>query len=101
MLNNVPGANWRAEFSKVTLAFLAKAFGGWLNIPDTLCYRAYDEQNATFSTMSYQNPVMGELIRRRPIQGGPVEKYKEEVEGFIAIAFDDVPRIRSFSPRSR
>jgi len=34
MLNNVPGANWRAEFSKVTLVFLAKAFGGWLNIPE-------------------------------------------------------------------
>ena len=31
---------------------------------------AYDDQNATFSTMSYQNPVMGELI--------DVARFKED-----------------------
>jgi peptide/nickel transport system substrate-binding protein len=33
-LNKVPGANWRAEFSKKTLPFLANVFGAWLNFPE-------------------------------------------------------------------
>src|SRR5205823_4234855 len=35
-LNKIPGANWRSEFSKKTLPFLANAFGGWLNFPEFL-----------------------------------------------------------------
>src|SRR4051794_30319346 len=33
-LNKVPGANWRSEFSKKSMPFLANAFGGWLNFPE-------------------------------------------------------------------
>jgi peptide/nickel transport system substrate-binding protein len=96
-LNKIPGANWRSEFSKKTLPFLANAFGGWLNFPDYFFYWTYHGQNAIFNTMSYQNPVMDNLIDAARFEADP-EKYREEVEGFIKIAFDEVPRIPVFQP---
>jgi peptide/nickel transport system substrate-binding protein len=96
-LNKIPGANWRSEFSKKTLPFLANAFGGWLNFPDYFFYWTYHGQNAIFNTMSYQNPAMDKLIDAARIETDPT-KYREEVEGFIKIAFDEVPRIPVFQP---
>jgi len=96
-LNKIPGANWRAEFSKKTLPFLANAFGGWLNFPEYFFYWTYHGQNAIFNTMSYQNPEMDKLIDAARFETDP-QKYKEEVEGFIRIAFGDVPRIPVFQP---
>ncbi len=96
-LNKIPGANWRSEFSKKTLPFLANAFGGWLNFPDYFFYWTYHGQNAIFNTMSYQNPVMDKLIDAARFETDP-EKYRDEVEGFIKIAFDEVPRIPVFQP---
>jgi len=61
-LNKIPGANWRAEFTKKTLPFIVNAFGGWLNFPEYFFYWAYHGQNAIFNTMSYQNPEMDKLI---------------------------------------
>jgi peptide/nickel transport system substrate-binding protein len=96
-LNKIPGANWRSEFSKKTLPFLANAFGGWLNFPDYFFYWTYHGQNAIFNTMSYQNPAMDKLIDTARFEPDPA-KYREEVEGFIKIAFDEVPRIPVFQP---
>jgi len=96
-LNKIPGANWRSEFSKKTLPFLANAFGGWLNFPDYFFYWAYHGQNAIFNTMSYQNPAMDKLIDAARFETDPT-KYQEEVEGFIKIAFDEVPRVPIFQP---
>jgi peptide/nickel transport system substrate-binding protein len=96
-LNKIPGANWRAEFSKKTLPFLANAFGGWLNFPEYFFYWTYHGQNAIFNTMSYQNPAMDQLIDAARFQGDPA-KYKDQVEGFIRIAFNDIPRIPIFQP---
>jgi peptide/nickel transport system substrate-binding protein len=96
-LNKVPGANWRAEFSKKTLPFLANAFGGWLNFPEYFFYWTYHGQNAIFNTMSYQNPAMDRLIDAARFETDP-QKYKEQVEGFIGIAFNDIPRIPIFQP---
>jgi peptide/nickel transport system substrate-binding protein len=92
-LNKIPGANWRAEFSKKTLPFLANAFGGWLNFPDYFFYWTYHGQNAIFNT----NPAMDKLIDAARFEADP-EKYRGEVEGFIKIAFDEVPRIPVFQP---
>jgi peptide/nickel transport system substrate-binding protein len=96
-LNKVPGANWRAEFTKKTLPFLANAFGGWLNFPDYFFYWTYHGQNAIFNTMSYQNPAMDKLIDAARFESDPA-RYKEEVESFIKIAFDEVPRVPIFQP---
>jgi peptide/nickel transport system substrate-binding protein len=96
-LNKIPGANWRAEFSKKTLPFIANAFGGWLNFPEYFFYWTYHGQNAIFNTMSYQNPAMDKLIDAARFETDP-QKYKDEVDGFIKIAFDDIPRIPLFQP---
>ena len=87
----------RAEFSKKTLPFLANAFGGWLNFPEYFFYWTYHGQNAIFNTMSYQNPEMDKLIDAARFEPDP-QKYKEEVDGFIRIAFSDIPRIPVFQP---
>ncbi len=96
-INKIPGANWRAEFSKKTLPFLVNAFGGWLNYPEYFFYWTYHGQNAIFNTMSYQNPAMDKLIDAARFEPDP-KKYTDEVEGFIRIAFDEIPRIPIFQP---
>ena len=47
--------------------------------------------------MSYQNPAMDKLIDAARFESDP-QKYKEEVDGFINIAFTEVPRIPLFQP---
>jgi peptide/nickel transport system substrate-binding protein len=96
-LNKVPGANWRAEFSKKTLPFLANVFGAWLNYPDYFFFWNYHGQNSLFNDMSYQNPAMDKLIDAARFETDP-KKYDEEVEGFITMAFTDIPRIPLFQP---
>jgi peptide/nickel transport system substrate-binding protein len=96
-LNKVPGANWRSEFSKKTLPLSANAFGGWLNFPEYFFFWNYHGQNAIFNVASYQNPAMDKLIEAAKFEADPA-KYKAECEGFIKIAFDDVPRVPVFQP---
>ena len=47
--------------------------------------------------MSYQNPAMDKLIDAARFEPDP-KKYDEEVEDFITLAFNDVPRIPIFQP---
>ena len=94
-INKIPGANWRAEFSKKSLPFITNTFGGWLNFPDYFFYWGYHGQNSIFNTMSYQNPAMDKLIDAARFETDPV-KYDEEIEGFVRLAFEEVPRIPLF-----
>ncbi len=96
-LNKVPGANWRSEFARKQLPFLANIFGGWLVVPDYFFFWNYHGQNSIFNDMSYQNPVMDKLIDTARFETDP-QKYKEEVESFITLAFNDVSRIPLFQP---
>jgi peptide/nickel transport system substrate-binding protein len=96
-INKIPGANWRAEFSKKTLPLITNVFGGWLNFPDYFFFWTYHGQNSIFNTMSYQNPAMDKLIDAAKFETDP-KAYDAEVEGFIKIAIDDVPRMPLFQP---
>jgi peptide/nickel transport system substrate-binding protein len=96
-LNKVPGANWRAEFSKKTLPLLANVFGAWLAYPEYFFFWNYHGQNSIFNDMSYQNLAMDKLINAARFEADP-QKYQEEVEDFIAIAYADIPRIPLFQP---
>jgi peptide/nickel transport system substrate-binding protein len=96
-LNKIPGANWRTEFSRKTLPFLTNIFGAFLILPDYFFYWNYHGQNSIFNTMSYQNPAMDKLIDAARFEPDP-RKYDEEVERFIALAFEDVPRIPLYQP---
>jgi peptide/nickel transport system substrate-binding protein len=94
-LNKVPGANWRSEFARKQLPFLANIFGGWLVVPDYFFFWNYHGQNSIFNDMSYQNPAMDKLIDAARFEPDPA-KYDEDVKRFITLAFDDVPRIPLF-----
>jgi peptide/nickel transport system substrate-binding protein len=96
-INKIPGASWRAEFSKKTLPLITNVFGGWLNFPDYFFYWTYHGQNAIFNTMSYQNPAMDKLIDAARFTADDTQ-YTELCKGFIKMAFDDVPRIPLFQP---
>jgi len=96
-LNKIPGANWRAEFSKKTLPFSANVFGGWLNFPEYFFFWNYHGQNSIFNTMSYQNPAMDKLIDAARFEPDP-KKYKEDTLDFIRLAFLETPRIPVFQP---
>jgi peptide/nickel transport system substrate-binding protein len=96
-LNKVPGANWRAEFSKKTFPLLANIFGAWLAYPEYFFFWNYHGQNSIFNDMSYQNPAMDKLIDAARFESDP-HKYDEEVENFVNLSFTDVPRIPIFQP---
>jgi peptide/nickel transport system substrate-binding protein len=96
-LNKIPGANWRAELAKKTLPMVVNLFGGWLLTPEYFFFWNYHGQNSLFNTMSYQNPAMDKMIETARFEEDP-QKYKEEIEGFISLAFADIPRIPLFDP---
>jgi peptide/nickel transport system substrate-binding protein len=96
-LNKIPGANWRAELAKKTLPMVINLFGAWLTFPEYFFYWNYHSQNSLFNTMSYQNPAMDKLIEASRFETD-AEKYKEAVEGYISMAFTEIPRIPLFDP---
>jgi len=95
-INKVPGANWRNELLKKEMPLLLNTFGGWLNYPDYFFFWGYHGQNAVFNTMSYRSPAMDALIDRSRFAEGA--EYEEAVKGFVALAWQDVPRIPVFQP---
>jgi len=95
-INKVPGANWRGELLKKTMPMITNAFGGWLNYPEYFFFWCYHGQNAVFNTMSYKNPAMDALIDKARFSTGP--EYDAAVNGFIDMAFEEVPRVPIFQP---
>ena len=92
VINKIPGANWRGALLKKDMPLIINNFGGWLNYPEYFFFWCYHGQNAVFNTMSYQNP---EMDRRIDAARFTTEKttYQELVQGFIALAVDEVPRV--------
>jgi peptide/nickel transport system substrate-binding protein len=96
-LNKIPGANFRAALAKKTLPMVINVFGAFLTFPEYFFFWNYHSQDSVFNAMSYQNPAMDKLINAARFESDP-QKYREEIEGFIAIAFADMPRILLFQP---
>ena len=96
-INKIPGANWRAALLKKDMPLILNRFGGWLNTPEYFFFWCYHGQNAVFNTMSYRNPAMDKLIDAARFESDP-KRYREDVQGFIALAFADVPRIPIAQP---
>jgi peptide/nickel transport system substrate-binding protein len=94
-LEKVPAANWRAEMGKKSMPFLLNDMGGWLNYADYFFFWNYHGQNAVFNTMSYTNAEMDRLIDAARFATDRA-RYEASVKGFLAKAFDDVPRIPLF-----
>lgn len=96
-INKIPGANWRAALLKKDMPLMVNTFGGWLNYPEYFFYWTYHGQNAVFNSMSYQNPKLDKLVDAARFETNPA-KYKKDVEGFIKLAYDEVPRVPLFQP---
>ncbi len=99
-INKVPGANWRSEMAKKTMPLMVNFFSGWLDYPEYFFLWCYSGQNAIFNTPSYVNPNMDALINgaRDAAAVGDNAKYATDVEGFISMAYRDVPRVPLFQP---
>lgn len=95
-LDKIPGANWRAAFSRKTLPLITNIFGGWLNYPDYFFHWAYSE-NVPFNTMAYGNPRLDALIDASRFETDPT-KYAAEIEDCIRIVYEDVPRVPLYQP---
>ncbi len=99
-INKVPGSNWRSEMAKKTMPLMVNFFSGWLDYPEYFFLWCYSGQNAIFNTPSYVNPNMDVLINgaRDAAAVGDDGKYATDVEGFISMAYRDVPRVPLFQP---
>ncbi len=96
-INKIPGANWRGALLKKDMPLIINNFGGWLNYPEYFFFWCYHGQNAVFNTMSYQNAAMDTLIDKARFTT-EAALYQDLVRDFIAIAFDEVPRIALNQP---
>jgi peptide/nickel transport system substrate-binding protein len=99
-INKVPGSNWRSEMAKKTMPLMVNFFSGWLDYPEYFFLWCYSGQNAIFNTPSYVNPNMDVLINgaRDAAAVGDNGEYATDVEGFISMAYRDVPRVPLFQP---
>lgn len=97
IIEKIPGANWRSALLKKDLPMVVNNMGGWLNYPEYFFFWTYHGQNAVFNTMSYKNPRVDELITLARAETDPA-KYEAEVKEFIAIAYDEIPRVPLFQP---
>lgn len=96
-IEKIPGANWRAALLKKDMPLLINNMGGWLNYPEYFFFWTYHGQNAVFNTMSYQNPALDKLIDAARFESDPAA-YRTQVESFIALAYEEAPRIPLFQP---
>ena len=96
----VPGANWRSEMAKKSMPMMVNFFSGWLDYPEYFFFWCYSGQNAIFNTPSYVNKDMDAMIYGAYAAAavGEKEKYAKDVEGFISMAYNDVPRVPIFQP---
>ncbi|MCS0494413.1 ABC transporter substrate-binding protein [Ancylobacter sp. MQZ15Z-1] len=99
-LNKIPGANWRGELIKKEMPLISNFFSGWLDYPEYFFFWCYHGQNTLFNTMSYKNPAMDKLIdgARAAAAAADWPTYNKDVDGFIDIAFADVPRVPLYQP---
>jgi peptide/nickel transport system substrate-binding protein len=96
-INKIPGSNWRAALLKKDLPLVINTFGGWLNYPEYFFFWSYHGQNAVFNTMSYKNSELDRLVDAARFETDPA-RHEALVRKFVAIAYEEVPRVPLFQP---
>ncbi len=101
-INKIPGANFRTELNKKTLPLYINVFSGWLDYPEYFFIWCYHGNNSIFNTMSYQSKEMDAFIDGAVTAAATGDKttYDKDVQGFVDLAFADIPRIPVFQPYS-
>jgi peptide/nickel transport system substrate-binding protein len=101
-INKIPGANFRTELNKKVLPLYTNVFSGWLDYPEYFFIWCYHGNNSIFNTMSYQSKEMDAFIDGAVNSAAIGDKaaYEKDVNGFVDLAFQDIPRIPLFQPYS-
>ena len=99
-INKIPGATWRTELNKKVMPLYTNVFSGWLDYPEYFFIWCYHGKNSIFNTMSYQSQAMDAMIDAAGAAATTNDKggYEKDVEGFVDLAFADVPRIPLYQP---
>jgi peptide/nickel transport system substrate-binding protein len=97
-IEKVPSANFRSVLVEKSRPMIVNNFGGWLNYPDYFFFYAYHGQDATFNGSSYKNPEMDEKIEAALASAPGEAGYEENVKGFIAMAWQEMPRVPVVQP---
>jgi peptide/nickel transport system substrate-binding protein len=99
-INKIPGATWRTELNKKVMPLYTNVFSGWLDYPEYFFIWCYHGKNSIFNTMSYQSQAMDAMIDAAGAAATTNDKtgYQKDVEGFVDLAFADIPRIPLYQP---
>jgi peptide/nickel transport system substrate-binding protein len=99
-INKIPGATWRTELNKKVMPLYTNVFSGWLDYPEYFFIWCYHGKNSIFNTMSYQSQAMDAMIDAAGAAATTSDKtgYEKDVEGFVDLAFADIPRIPLYQP---
>ncbi|MDA0672933.1 MAG: ABC transporter substrate-binding protein [Cyanobacteria bacterium] len=98
-IEKVPSANFRSVLVEKSRPMIINNFGGWLNYPDYFFFYAYHGQDATFNGSSYKNPEMDKKIEAALASEPGKPEYDENVKGFIAMAWEEMPRVPLVQPK--
>ena len=98
-IEKVPNANFRSVLVEKSRPMIVNNFGGWLNYPDYFFFYAYHGQDATFNGSSYKNPAMDALIEAALASEPGKAEYEENVKAFIAMAWQEMPRVPLVQPK--
>lgn len=98
-IEKVPNANFRSVLVEKSRPMIVNNFGGWLNYPDYFFFYAYHGQDATFNGSSYKNPDMDKMIEAALASEPGKPEYEENVEGFIKMAWEEMPRVPLVQPK--
>ena len=99
-INKISGATWRTELNKKVMPLYTNVFSGWLDYPEYFFIWCYHGKNSIFNTMSYQSQAMDAMIDAAGAAATTSDKtgYEKDVEGFVDLAFADIPRIPLYQP---
>ena len=75
-------------------------FSGWLDYPEYFFIWCYHGKNSIFNTMSYQSKEMDGFIDGAVAAAavGRQAGVRERGEGFVDLAYADMPRIPLYQP---
>ncbi|MGP1373862.1 MAG: ABC transporter substrate-binding protein [Almyronema sp.] len=98
-IEKVPSANFRSVLVEKSRPMIINNFGGWLNYPDYFFFYAYHGQDATFNGSSYKNAAMDKHIEAALASEPGQPEYAENVTAFIAMAWQEMPRVPLAQPK--
>jgi peptide/nickel transport system substrate-binding protein len=101
-INKITGANWRTELNKKVLPLYTNVFSGWLDYPGILLHLVLPRQEFRLqhNELPEQGARQADRRRRRRSRRRRQGDLRQGREGFVDLAYADMPRIPLFQPYS-